>query len=116
MAQYAKEGAVRGAVSERVLWLTRGAFQVVAVTLMLMVGGSVRAGYSMCIQPHAPDLFIVKPSKPFCAATRSCSSFDVSNYQDDVDRYYKKLKAYLADVDQFQSEAYDYAKCMADIS
>ena len=82
---------------------------------LLMTGISDTAQARICIPPTAPFVFISKPTKPFCAARRTCSDWEVHSYQDDVERYYKKLKNYLETVDQYQAASYDYAKCMADL-
>jgi hypothetical protein len=84
--------------------------------LMMLSASHAPVGVGYCSQPMAPMLSIYsKPNKPFCVATRSCSQWDVDNYRNEIDSYYVKLKRYLADVDAFSAQAYDYAKCMADL-
>lgn len=84
--------------------------------LMLLSASHAPVGLRYCSQPIAPMLSVYsKPNKPFCAATRSCSKWEVDQYRSDIDSYYVKLKRYLADVDAFSVDAYDYAKCMADL-
>ncbi len=56
-----------------------------------------------------------KPTKPFCGMRRNCSDWEVQSYKDDLERYFKKLKTYLEAVDQYRFDAYDYAKCMAEL-
>ena len=73
------------------------------------------AAFGYCSPPLAPTLYARKPSKPYCAINRSCSQWDVDNYKRDVDRYFSSLKEYLSKVDDFQEEAYVYAKCMAEL-
>ena len=46
---------------------------------------------------------------------RNCSDWEVQSYKDDLERYFKKLKTYLEAVDQYRFDAYDYAKCMAEL-
>jgi hypothetical protein len=75
-------------------------------------GQPANAGFRYCSQPTAPSLFTSKPSKPYCAATSSCKQWEVDLYSSDIDQYFSRLKKYLTDVDQFQVDAYDYAKCM----
>jgi hypothetical protein len=74
------------------------------------------AAYSFCSEPRAPSLsFITKPSKPYCATMRNCEQWEVDSYRSNVKRYFDRLQEYLADVESYQKEAYEYAKCMADL-
>lgn len=74
--------------------------------------GTARAAYGYCSQPIAPTAFLRKPTKPYCATNRSCSEWEVSSYRDEVDRYFRNLREYAADVDSFYSDASDYVTCM----
>jgi hypothetical protein len=71
------------------------------------------AGFAYCSAPMAPSFFATKPSKPYCAMTSNCERWEVDIYNSEIEQYFKRLKQYLTDVDQFQIDAYDYAKCMA---
>jgi hypothetical protein len=90
---------------------------VLAGTLLFVLPlGAADAMLRYCSQPMAPSLgFISKPSKPYCAATRTCSDWDVSSYKSDVEQYFRKLKRYAEEVDTYYVEAGDYVKCMADL-
>lgn len=88
---------------------------LVGCALAMPASQPAQAALAYCSEPDAPSVYIRKPMKPFCASSRSCSSWEVTNYKNDVDRYFRSLKSYLADVDTYYEEAYDYAKCMADL-
>lgn len=88
---------------------------VSAFMLALPASEPAYAAYGYCSQPLAPTLYARKPSKPYCAINRSCSQWEVDNYRHDVDSYFRSLKEYLGKVDDFQEEAYVYAKCMAQL-
>jgi len=83
--------------------------------LMLPASQPAQAAFGYCSQPQAPTVFVRKPSKPYCATDRSCEQWEVDSYKSEVDRYFRSLKAYLAEVDTYSEEAYAYAKCMADL-
>ena len=85
--------------------------------LMVMTTGSVpaQAGYGFCLEPRAPSLFASRPSKPYCAISRSCEQWQVDSYNSEVNRYFDALKNYLVDVDSYRKKAYEYAECMADL-
>lgn len=90
-----------------------GATATILVSFAL--SGSATASFSYCSQPYAPSEYFSKPSKPLCATMRNCSHWEIQSYKSDVDTYFRKLKSYLVDVDQYYEDAYDYAKCMADL-
>ena len=89
----------------------------VAATILVSfaLSSSATASFAYCSKPYAPSDYFSKPSKPFCATMRNCSDWEVQSYKSDVESYFRKLKAYLVDVDQYYEDAYDYAKCMADL-
>jgi hypothetical protein len=91
--------------------------QIVAIGLLLTLPlGSADAMFRYCSQPIAPSVgFITKPSKPFCAAARNCSEWEVSAYRSDVESYYRKLKRYAEEVETYYADAATYLKCMADL-
>lgn len=76
---------------------------------------SASAAYGYCFQPSAPTAFLSKPTKPFCAASRSCSEWEVSSYRNEVDSYLRNLRNYADDVDRYYSEAAEYVRCMSDL-
>jgi hypothetical protein len=87
----------------------------VLVCMLAMVGSEpASAAFGFCNQPMAPTPFLRKPTKPYCAIDRSCEQWQVDSYKNEIDRYFKSLKSYLADVDRYREDAYAYAKCMAD--
>lgn len=74
------------------------------------------AAAALCLEPRAPSvLFLSKPSKPYCATSRSCEQWQVDSYKRDVARYYARLEEYLEEVDRFRKRAVEYAQCMADL-
>lgn len=99
------------------MWTKSGslAFFIVVCCALLSTSAPASAAFRFCSAPFAPTTYINKPSKPYCAASRSCERWEVDAYEAEVDRYFDKLRDYLADVDRYRSEAYDYAKCMADL-
>jgi hypothetical protein len=86
-----------------------------ALALTITTSEPAAAAFGFCVQPTAPTAFLRKPTKPFCAADRNCDRWEVDNYQNEIDRYFRSLKAYLADVDSYRDDAYAYAKCMAEL-
>lgn len=90
---------------------------IVAGALLLTLPlGSADAMLRYCSQPMAPSMgFISKPSKPYCAATGTCTEWEVSSYKSDVEQYYRKLNRYVEEVDTYYAEASDYVKCMAEL-
>jgi hypothetical protein len=87
---------------------------VLAVTV-LSVGSANAVTMRYCSQPMAPTTYLRKPDRPFCAASRSCDEADVSSYRSDVERYYRQLRQYATEVDQFYADATEYVRCMADL-
>ena len=63
-----------------------------------------------------PPLF--KPSKPYCVNTKTCSSWDISNYQRELEQYVEGLKIYVQQAQDFANNyaegALKYAKCEID--
>lgn len=90
-------------------------FQPLVLVSLLCLSAShpASAALALCSQPMAPTTWLHKPTKPFCAASRTCEEWEVDSYRNEVERYYSSLKSYLAEVDAFYEEAYSYAKCMA---
>lgn len=75
--------------------------------------------------PSAPGTF-AKPSVPFCLSSYSytrqhtCSSWELSAYQSDVEQYIRRLNTYIDEASrfarqaiQFAEEAAAYARCEA---
>ena len=89
-----------------------------STTILVLISTGIyssSAAAAFCFAPNAPMIFVTKPTKPFCATDRSCEDWQVRSYQNDVDRYFDKLKQYLRDVENYRTEAYEYAKCMAEL-
>ena len=95
--------------------MLRLALMSVVILLPLTATRAATVGTSFCMEPRAPSLYIVKPTRPFCAASRSCSEFEVSSYKRSVDSYFSELRQYVSDVDRFSKKAYEYAQCMTDL-
>ena len=90
------------------------AFTVAALATTLPLASADAVMMRYCSAPVAPSIgFVSKPSKPYCAATRSCEDWQVRSYQNDVEDYFRKLKRYANDVESFYSDAGSYVKCMA---
>lgn len=57
----------------------------------------------------------MKPAKPFCAMTKSCTSLDVDMYRRQMDDYIDGLKRYVREAQeasaQYAAQALAYAKC-----
>lgn len=75
--------------------------------------GTARAAYGLCFEPRAPSVFLTKPNKPYCATNRSCSEWEVRNYRNAVDTYFRNLGEYADGVDRYYSKATDYVACMS---
>lgn len=73
------------------------------------------AAFGYCSVPFAPSFYGSKPSKPYCATTRSCSRWEVDSYQADVERHFRKLRDYANEVDSYYSDAEEYIRCMSDL-
>ena len=63
------------------------------------------------MEPSPP----MKPSKPYCAIKRSCSEWEVKNYQREMENYVEQLKRYIQQAQEFAdsyvADAVKYAKC-----
>lgn len=81
----------------------------------LAQGGPASAAYGFCYEPSAPSAFLRKPTKPYCAATRSCSDWEVDAYRSEVDRYFRDLGIYADEVDSYYSDAVEYIRCMSEL-
>lgn len=95
--------------------IRRALFVGVGSIAAWLPGQSAHAAFGYCSQPIAPSVRISKPTKPYCAVLGKCSDWEIEAYRDDLERYFEKLKKYIADVDTYSDEAYAYAKCMADL-
>lgn len=59
-------------------------------------------------------MFIIKPTKPYCAISRSgCDEWEINMYRSEVERYVGQLQRYLDDVEKYRKRAHEYAQCMA---
>lgn len=85
------------------------------ISFTLCASSSTNASMGFCSKPFAPSDFIMKPNKPYCAISRSCSKWDIDNYKQQIDRYFDQLKTYLRNVDEYRDKAYEYATCMAEL-
>ena len=83
------------------------------LTLSPASSHSTASSYAYCMQPSAPTTWLRKPSEPICSSMGRCTDLDVSMYKTDIERYFRSLRTYLAEVDRFREQAYEYAQCMA---
>lgn len=67
------------------------------------------------MEPRAPSFFGTKPNKPYCAAARSCSQWEVDSYRRNIDNHIRNLRTYADDVDRYYKSASEYIECMADL-
>ena len=82
----------------------------------VLAANATPAVASTCIEPRAPSaLFMRKPSKLYCAQSRSCSEWEVGSYKADVRRYYQELEEYASSANAFRKQAAEYIECMADL-
>lgn len=88
---------------------------VLLFSSLITASSTTKAAFAFCFSPIAPSLYISKPSKPYCAFNRSCSDWEVQSYTQEVERYFRKLKSHLYDVDKYYNDSYDYVKCMSDL-
>ena len=88
---------------------------IAGMCLVAVSSSPAVAAYGFCMEPRAPSVYITKPMKPYCAASRSCEQWQVDSYKNEIDRYFDNLKTYLADVDRYRKKAYEYASCMAEL-
>lgn len=98
----------------------RGRLRSVAIGLLIATTIAIPTGAAAnptryCSKPFEPTVFITKPTKPFCAASRSCSDWEVSNYKREVEDHFRKLKRYLVEIDEYYEQAYQYARCMSEL-
>lgn len=86
--------------------------RAVGVLAMVVV---IEAGASaFCLEPRRPSsMFVTKPSKPYCAVSRSCEQYEIDSYRSDVKRYYDQLREYADSVDRFYKQAAEYIECMS---
>ncbi len=89
-----------------------------ALTVVLVVTAGLSVGpasamQGICFPPRAPSALLTKPHRPFCAASRSCSSWEVDSYRLAVENHFRNLRDYATEVDRFYSRAADYIECMA---
>ena len=83
----------------------------------MVPGSSASAAYvGFCFEPRAPIAILSKPTKPYCAVSRSCDKWQVDNYRSSVERYYSDLESYASDVDRYYKKAAEYIECMSDLS
>lgn len=74
--------------------------------------------WAFCMPPifNEPIIQIrIKPSKPFCAASQSCSQWDADRYNQEIDDYVVFLKRYVREAQDaaalYSDAAVAYAKC-----
>lgn len=86
-----------------------------AIVSFMSVSSSAAGAYSFCLEPRAPSLtFLTKPSKPYCAMSRSgCKQWEIDMYRLELEQYVNRLQEYLDDVEKYRKKAYEYAQCMA---
>ena len=92
--------------------------RILIAGVVLSLGGSAipaRASFVFCSQPKAPSAYFTKPTKPYCAASRNCSSWEVSSYRSQVQSYYSDLESYANDVNRFNRDARLFIECMSDL-
>jgi hypothetical protein len=90
--------------------------RALAITLVATAGLSVGPASAMqryCAAPLAPMAMLRKPMRPACAASQSCNSWEVDSYRSDVATYFRRLRAYSAEVDDFYNRASDFIDCMS---
>ena len=94
-------------------WKIAAALFAAFVAGNLFNSTAASAAYGFCMAPRAPSAFLTKPIKPYCAASRSCSEWQVRSYRNEVDSYFRNLRAFAEDVDEYYSDATDYVACMS---
>lgn len=97
------------------IFKTAFAFSLTASAGLFLSSSSASAYSGYCSEPNAPSFYGRKPSKPYCAASRSCSKYEVDSYNSEVERYFRQLKQYASDVDRYYNDASAYLKCMSDL-
>jgi hypothetical protein len=68
---------------------------------------------SICFEPRAPSAILIKPTKPFCAAMKNCSQWEVDMYRNELSTYFETLRDYAVDLDKYYRSAVEYVQCMA---
>lgn len=94
------------------LEMRRLAFAVV-LTSTLTVSSAEAMLQRYCAQPTAPTTYLGKPTRPFCAAMRTCSDVEVSSYRADIARYFQRLRSYAQEAEDFYQQAGNYMECMS---
>ncbi len=92
--------------------ITTKAIALTGIALLLS-DTSAYAAYGYCMAPRPPSFYASKPSKPYCATSQSCSSFEVDQYRSSIKDYYSQLEQYLTEIEKFRKLAYEYADCEA---
>lgn len=84
--------------------------------------------FALCSEPSPPRFYASKPNKPstpFCvnefSRTHTCSDWEISRYNSDVESYNRELDRYRSAVSNYRYEldsyvrsARDYAQCESD--
>lgn len=100
---------------------------VVRVGVSLLVTGIALvfapASWAYCSEPSPPSRYSKPdkpepPSRPYCAATQSCSEWQVRSYNSELEQYRSDLREYESDVEDYVrklkayvDDAVEYAKC-----
>lgn len=76
-----------------------------------------------CSEPNPPSRYSKPdkpepPDRPYCAAARSCSQWEVNSYKSEIEEYNDDLEQYQSDVEgyvrklkAYVDEALEYAQC-----
>ena len=84
---------------------------------------SAPAALAYCSEPSPPSRYSKPekpepPSRPYCAASRSCSDWQVRSYNSELEQYQSDLREYQSDVEDYVrklktyvDDAVEYAKC-----
>jgi hypothetical protein len=84
--------------------------------LLTLVGSTpTEAISSFCMAPRSPTFYDSKPTKPFCAALKSCTQYDVDHYKRDVANYFNNLRTYADEVDRHYKKQSEYIECLSDL-
>lgn len=93
------------------------------VVAACMIAAPASSALAYCSEPDAPSSYAkprkpTPPTRPYCAATRSCSDWEVSSYnsqlqtyQHELDRYEAAVQRYVRQLKDYVDEALEYAKC-----
>ena len=85
--------------------------------------GFAPVALAYCSEPDPPSRYSKPekpepPTRPYCAATQSCSEWQVRSYNSELDQYRSDLREYESDVEDYirklksyVDEAVEYAKC-----